>query len=753
MPTGDRWRATAAWFVLLCSAGLCLVVGSWLLDLAPVAVAVAADGPNLTVTVDGTAQQVRMPVAVTTLRLPSPPPEQREYQIDGSDSTNNFTFDPAYFAREAASPYYRFQAWLRDDGSYSRWQRLTIRDANGGITVQEQRPPNDVAVALPQPFRLTVDLHRVETPRTLELTGSQGGVVRIAIDRNDRYVRISALDAAGKEQTLATRYFPLAWQPALAEVTYLLLRAAAAALALAAAVALLAAGAPAWRLRVTPAARLAGPAAAAFVVVAASYGAVALFDRAPHILDAVSYDFQAKIFAAGQLSAPAPPLGAAFPTPFFVNYRGRWFSQYPPGTPTLLAIGVRLGLPWLVEPVLAAVAALVTVAAARRQFGRPTAVCAALLFATSPFLLLQAGTFLSHIPAMAGVAVAVYAATRYVAQPQRGWVVIGALGLGGAFLCREIAAVLAGLPLLVFVLTQARKQNRARLAGDALLAALCLGCFLAVYLSYNTVQAGAPLPLPRNLFNPTDKFGFGPGIGFYGQHTLGAGLVNTDELLTSLTIVLFGWPFYLALAMLLAPFLLRRPQPCEVLHGAIVGLFVLAYVGYFYHGIALGPRYYFGAFPSMVILAARGVSALADRASRLLGTWGRRGARDRARTAAVTLLALLVACNLFYFLPRQLALYRGYSGMPGAGGPPMGGFIQERLAGRVSTLTDALVTTDNWWYYSVYLAALNCPDLNCGTVFAFAPDAPTLAALRSRFPGRTWYRIDDRDGTLEAVAG
>ena len=400
VPTGDRWRATAAWLVLLCSAGLCLAAGSWLLDLAPVTVVIAADGPNLTVTVDGTAQQVRMPAAVTTSRFPAPPPAEREYQIDGSDSTNNFTFDPAYFAREAASPYYRFQAWLRDDGSYSRWQRLTIRDANGGIIVQEQWPPNDVAITLPQPFRLTVALRRLETPRTLELSGSQGGVVRITIDRNDRYVRISALDAAGKEQTLATRYFPLAWQPALAEVAYLLLRAAAVALVLATALALAAAAAPAWRLRATPlAARLAGPAAAIFVAVAASYGAIALFDRAPHILDAVSYDFQAKIFAAGQLSAPAPPLGAAFPTPFFVNDRGKWFSQYPPGTPALLAIGVRLGLPWLVEPVLAAVAALLTVAAARRQFGRPTAVCAALLFATSPFLLLQAGTFLSHVPA------------------------------------------------------------------------------------------------------------------------------------------------------------------------------------------------------------------------------------------------------------------------------------------------------------------------------------------------------------------
>src|SRR5436305_1817545 len=37
-----------------------------------------------------------------------------EFQIDGTDTTNNFTYNPDYLKRIASWPYYRFQAWMRD---------------------------------------------------------------------------------------------------------------------------------------------------------------------------------------------------------------------------------------------------------------------------------------------------------------------------------------------------------------------------------------------------------------------------------------------------------------------------------------------------------------------------------------------------------------------------------------------------------------------------------------------------------------
>src|SRR5689334_18690678 len=53
-----------------------------------------------------------------------------EYQIDGTDSTNNFTLDQFYLDRFASSLYYRFQAWMRDLDGTSRWRDLHIQDAH-----------------------------------------------------------------------------------------------------------------------------------------------------------------------------------------------------------------------------------------------------------------------------------------------------------------------------------------------------------------------------------------------------------------------------------------------------------------------------------------------------------------------------------------------------------------------------------------------------------------------------------------------
>jgi hypothetical protein len=86
--------------------------------------------------------------------------------------------------------------------------------------------------------------------------------------------------------------------------------------------------------------------------------------------------------------------------------------------------------------------------------------------------------------------------------------------------------------------------------------------------------------------------------------------------LTLLQFDLFGWPPLFALGLLLVPFLVGRPSDWDVVCGAGALAFVVAYVAYFYHGIALGPRYYFEALPWLLILAGRGAQRMAHAARR-----------------------------------------------------------------------------------------------------------------------------------------
>jgi 4-amino-4-deoxy-L-arabinose transferase-like glycosyltransferase len=139
----------------------------------------------------------------------------------------------------------------------------------------------------------------------------------------------------------------------------------------------------------------------------------------------------------------------AFRGPFEAVFQGRWFSQYPPGAPAAYAMGRLIGLDWLVGP-LAGVALLAATGWVAGALHGPAARRATIVLgAVSPFVLFQAGSYLSHPIAgglLAGALAAFVAAER--SQRQRGYLACGFL-LGAAFSVREAASVLFALPLAI----------------------------------------------------------------------------------------------------------------------------------------------------------------------------------------------------------------------------------------------------------------------------------------------------------------
>ena len=748
-------RATVVAIVLLALAIVAvLALGRFLVGSAPVSVEIESDGAVLRIAVDGRSQRLPISHPIVMVRPVAPIAYRREHQIDGSDSTNMLSFDPTYFGDFSNTPYYRFQALLREEWRYSTWKNLEVMDRFARTLLREDHPPDEVAVAVPSEFLLTIDLERPEIARALELIDDQNRSLWLEISRNDKYVRIGprrAQDGPG----LASWYFPHAWLPPLATLLDLVARTTALALGL-----LLVAGAlaalPPVRLSWQPgprALRIALVLGLAWFLTASWYVATALFDRAPHILDAIAYTFQAKMFASGTLTAPPPRVNEAFPMPFSTLYQERWFVQYPPGTAALLAVGILAHLPWLVQPLLAAGAIVLIVLTASRQYGPGTALLVLGLLVSSPFLLLTAGSFLSHVPALFFASVALYAVTRYAERPAVGWAALVAVGLGLALLTREIVIIPYGAVLATIGLVKGGPRRGRVVVIDALVALLIFGAGVGLYLGYNAAITGNPFLLPRHLFNGSDVLGFGPGIGFYGEHTVASGLVNAEQQLISLGFYLAGWPYGFSLAVMLLPFLRRGWNGWDAAYGALAVLFVGVYVAEFYHGIAFGPRYYFEALPAFVVLTARGFVALAESIADRLNRLGVRDAWWRARQASAVIALALLACNVFYFLPRQASLYAGYSGLPGSGPVLDSTGIGHDLAGRISRLSNALVVTDEWWWYTPYFAALNCPRLDCPTVFALATDRVTRAALRRTFPERDWYDVVLRDGVLTLVPG
>ncbi|HWS85071.1 MAG TPA: glycosyltransferase family 39 protein, partial [Ktedonobacteraceae bacterium] len=604
-----------------------------------------------------------------SLQFPLHDPVIHEYQLDGTDSTDNFTLDTTYLHSIASSPYYLFQSWMRNLDGTSRWSDLRV-SSNSLLLASKDWPANGESVSLlpatrpssSATLRLQVMLRRPETPMTLNLIMADNSIIQITLDRNDRTINVMRGSHA-----IANAFFPVDVLPFTAMVIDTLLRTIAWAVVLLMVVlvcevalvfirylwlppsrALPEAPVQEERAQIVPGTVESSPSTTnispfaslvdicwmafikvwrnltralhpiVLVVLLASLCFVAWiasvqYHAEPHIYDASAYLFAAKMYASGHLAVPALAVLDRFPGPFMVQYGGQWFGQYVPGTSLTLVPGIWLGVPWLVEPVLGTFALLGIGLIAARLFDRRVATLAVLLGTLSPFYSYLAASYLSHTVALFYLTWGLWALLRFSQGEARWNLPLAALFFGMGYLTRDLPALLFVAVVLpsIMLLSWRRVRDDWRnwiMPGIFSLAIACV--FFVLIRQFNTVLTHNPSVTPRSLFFAGDHWGFGAGVGFYGQHTLAAGLVNLDELLTVLAIDLYGWPFYLTLAFLVLPFLTRRATATDWF--CLVCLIILtgAYVGYFYHGIYLGPRYLFETLPFLLILTARGIMTL-----------------------------------------------------------------------------------------------------------------------------------------------
>jgi hypothetical protein len=695
------------------------------------------------VTVDGQQHQVDLPAGTRwqSIRFEQPGPFDREYQVDGTDLTFTLDRDAGGIERLQSSPLYRLDAWLRDEPSFSRWEQVRLADPKTGSVVAGVAAVE--ASSSPASFHLDAVVRRLEAPARLWLKEDGSSVEQgVEFDRDGRHVRWLSRDG-GAPTVVQSWYFPDQPAPFAADLANLLGRCAAAGYVLVLAALLVGVIYRRVGPRRLPSMATAMPSVALVLLAgwlaASVWVTVALYHQLPHVLDAVSYIFQASVFGSGQLALATPEPILNLRGPFQVVYEGRWFSQYPPGAPAAYALGGIVGLAWLVGPLAGAFLIGATAWVSRTLYAPGIGLLTLALGVLSPFILFQAGSFLSHPIAGAALAAALACMVRAERDGSERWYALSGACLGFAFLTREAAALLFAVPLAGLL----AYQRQPRALGLLTLGALPFGI---LYLGYNAALTGSPLLLPRTIFDARDRFGFGDGIGFYGHHTPAAGLVVADELLNLLQFDLFGWPPLFALGLLGLPFLLRRPSRWDVVAGSGALLFVVGHMLYFANGVALGPRYYYEALPWLLLLAARGLDAAVATVRRVTTL-----SAPLAWVGMLVVLGVLTLNTVGFYLPRQVARRTDFTDIPYTERARLP-FVTTGLFGpRVNVSpTPALVVTGDWWLFNVVLSPLNCADLErCPVVFALASSTDDVAHLQATLPGRTLLRAFDRDGTVE----
>ncbi len=412
-----------------------------------------------------------------------------------------------------------------------------------------------------------------------------------------------------------------------------------------------------------------------FLVAAFVYGAtsLAIFDGRPLHVDALTQALQAQIFADGRLSAPVADDLRFFSSALVIEDGGRAFSQFPPGWAALLALGFLVGLPWLVAPLCGALAVVALHRLLEERGERPgTALATAVLFGLSPWFVINAASWMSHVPTLAFILLGSAALVRGMRGPSPAlWSGLGGAALGVATLVRPMEGVAFGLPATVWVLARAWRNPSARrpLVGFGVGGALTVGMLLA----WNQVMHGSPTLFGFELqWGPEHQLGFheapwGP------PHTFLRGLQLMNGYLLGLQLLFFDAPAPSAALALGALLLARRLDALDryLLSGG--ALVMLGYVAFWGEGHDLGPRYLIPLAPVVAIWTVRFGRLVAERTGRdlhrrwahalvvllllsgwLLGTpnrWLVYGHSDPLRRLDTAVLDLPSAQNALVFIP------------------------------------------------------------------------------------------------------
>lgn len=366
---------------------------------------------------------------------------------------------------------------------------------------------------------------------------------------------------------------------------------------------------------------IAGGALVVMLVIA--YG---VFRAHPFCMDEYGYVYQAEIFAQGKTHLEAPAELESLRELYVIWHDGKLFSKYPPGFSMVLAVGVKLGAPAAINPLLGAVTLLLLYVVVLRLTDKRTALIAQLVLATNPFFVAYSASLFAHALTLALVMAVLVVLTAPEASPRR-WLVLGAL-LGALVWVRPVDAFAASL-LVAFVAVRRLGWLRAMKTG-----AIALVPFLALAVALMAYNASL-----------SDRFALStyPVLGGEFKLSVGelTGLDNAaavaDEYVRRLVLeggeVLLGryfvWPAGVVVPVLaLGAILLRSGDRSWRI--ALAFHFIVVVLLYNFHGMPspvptwpqYGARYWYSGFGAVVILAMLALDDLSKRmnATRRTGT-------------------------------------------------------------------------------------------------------------------------------------
>ncbi|MGB9836548.1 MAG: glycosyltransferase family 39 protein [Candidatus Saccharicenans sp.] len=278
-----------------------------------------------------------------------------------------------------------------------------------------------------------------------------------------------------------------------------------------------------------------------FVFIGTNLFSTLIFDRSPHIHDEAGYDFQAKIFLLGRLFVPSSCAKELFDFPHVIN-NGRWYSQYSPGFPALLAIGHLFRAQWIVNPFFASFLIILLFCLGKEIFDERTGFLAALIASLSCWFITLSSTLMSHTSHLFFCTLFLLFFIRFTKTPNLKNGIIAGTGIFMAFLIRPYESILFAIAPAIYLLFKLIKEPKKYFKNSLIISLMALGAAVILML-YNYGTTGHPLKMGYiERYGADHGLGFGK-TGYLGvPHTFLRGCNYIWANIVQLHLHLFGWP-------------------------------------------------------------------------------------------------------------------------------------------------------------------------------------------------------------------
>lgn len=422
--------------------------------------------------------------------------------------------------------------------------------------------------------------------------------------------------------------------------------------------------------------------------------------------DTVSYLFQAKLFAEGKLSFPAPPEQGFSSSPHVNIYNGKWYSKYPFGNALMLMFGVFINAPWLI-PALATGGALIFlylfVKEIYGEIHNGIAFITAVLALISPATLGMGSTWFSEPVSRFYLSLYLFALLKTLNYKSNvslltriGYPLLSGFALGYAFNTRPLSAVvfgIAGAGLTIYhLITQWQQRHDG--TTPLFVTVKRLGFFfipfvvmLGICMGWNAHFTEDPFLFTHTVAQPYDKIGFGPRIEGYEPDIEHAGIFTPAwaiertwrHILPSISFNALGWgsyhhdllkevelslmwfiafvPLILPWVLALLPFFHDSRNKYDIFCLSLLIVNLLLYASFYFEGSTWGftpvnARYYTeSTFLGFIPLIARGMFILYERF---------KGAQRRGLVIGVGVCFLLLSVNIVWSYIRIGQVYQNW---------------------------------------------------------------------------------------------